>query len=67
MNDALETQKAELARQNESLAAIEQTLRGLDDGVQLAIPQAFFDELEELTQPRVINESPTMPFFGMRG
>ena len=67
MNDPLETLQAELARQNESLSAFEQTLRGLGDDVQLAVPQTFFDELEELTQPRVINTNPTMPFFGIRG
>ena len=66
MNDPLETLQAELARQNESLSAFEQTLRGLGD-VQLHVPQTILEELDELTQPRVINTNPTMPFFGIRG
>ena len=67
MNDPLETLQAELTRQNETLSAFEQTLRALGDDVQLAVPQTLLDELEELTQPRVINTNPTMPFFGIRG
>ena len=67
MNDPLETLQAELARQNESLSAIEQTLRNLGEDVQLAVPRTFLDELEELTQPRVIDTNPTMPLFGIRG
>lgn len=66
MNDPLETLQAELTRQHESLFAAEQTLRGLGD-VQLEVPQTFLDELDELTEPRVINTNPTMPFFGIRG
>jgi hypothetical protein len=68
MNDPLETLQAELARQNETLSAFEQTLRALGDDVELAIPRTFLDELEELTESRVINiNNPMMPFFGIRG
>lgn len=40
--------EAELARQDEALESFESTLTSLGD-VELAIPRAFFDELEDVT------------------
>lgn len=47
-NDTLAELEAELRRQDRELAAIETTLRSLDD-VELAVPTAFLDELERIT------------------
>ncbi len=49
MNDTLEKMQAEIERQDEAFAAFEKTLRDLGD-VELAVPQAFFTELEELCE-----------------
>lgn len=66
MNDEkLKSLEAELERQNALLAEFESTLRALGD-VELAVPHAFLDELDELSAPRVHNPNPT-PFFGVRG
>jgi hypothetical protein len=51
---------------DEALAFIEHMLRDLGD-VELAVPQAFFDELDELTAPRATANNQPMPFFGIRG
>ena len=64
MNDALETMQAELERQDEAFATFEKTLRDLGD-VELAVPHALLEELDELAQPR--NLTPMMPIFGIRG
>lgn len=66
MNDqTLKSLEAELERQNASFAEFENALRDLGD-VELAVPHAFLEELDELTTPRVKN-NPTTPFFGVRG
>jgi predicted nucleic acid-binding Zn-ribbon protein len=64
MNDALKKLRAELERQNDSLEAFEQALGNLGD-VELAVPHAILEELDELTSPR--NPNPMVPFFGIRG
>lgn len=65
MNDTLEKMQAEIERQDEAFAAFEKTLRDLGD-VELAVPHAFLEELEELARPQNPNP-PTMPLFGIRG
>jgi hypothetical protein len=65
MNDEkLKTIAAEIERQNEALKELEATLQSLGD-VELAVPHAFVDELDELTKPRP--PTPAMPTFGIRG
>jgi hypothetical protein len=63
-DDKLNAIAAEIERQNEALEELEATLQSLGD-VELAIPQAFLDELDELTTPRP--PTPAMPIFGIRG
>ncbi len=65
MNDEkLNAIAAEIERQNETMKELEATLQSLGD-VELAVPQTFFDELEEITSPRTT--TPAMPVFGIRG
>jgi hypothetical protein len=63
-DDKLNAITAEIERQNETLKELEATLRSLGD-VELAVPQAFLDELDELTTTRPT--TPAMPIFGIRG
>lgn len=64
MNDTLEEMQAEIARQDEAFAAFEATLRALGD-VELAVPHAVLEELDELARPRA--PTAAMPLFGIRG
>lgn len=64
MNDEILPEfAAELSRQNQAFAEIEATLRSFG-AVELGIPSTFFEELDELTAPRIT--TPTMPTFGIR-
>jgi hypothetical protein len=65
MNDEKLTElAAEMDRQNEALAEIEATMRALGD-VELAVPKAFLDELDELTTPRT--PTPAIFTYALRG
>lgn len=63
MNDTLEQLLAEIQRQDEALAGIQASLRELGD-VELIVPHAFLDELDELARPR---NTPPAPVTGIRG
>jgi len=63
--ESLREIEAELARQDEAWQEVESFLASLDD-VELAVPQTFLDELEELARPRVhFNNNNAVP-FGIR-
>jgi hypothetical protein len=68
IDEALRGIEAELARQDEAWKEVESILTSLGD-VQLAIPQTFLDEIEELARPRVQfdnnNNNNAVP-FGIR-
>ncbi len=63
MNDKLSELAAEMDRQNQMFAEIEVSLRAFGE-VELAVPQAFLDELDELTTP--CSHTPAMPAFAIR-
>ena len=63
-DDELDAIAADIERQNEGLKELETTLRALGD-VELAVPKAFFEDLEDATAPRA--QTPAMPVFGIRG
>lgn len=65
MNDEkLSKIAAEIEQQNEALAELEGTLRTLGD-VDLEVPKAFLEELDELTAPRAAT-NPAMSVYGIR-
>jgi hypothetical protein len=59
----IEEMEAELARQDAELERFETAVCALGD-VELAVPTAVLQELDELTLSRTTN--PTMPVFGIR-
>lgn len=61
MNDTkptLASIEAELARQDEQLEAFEEAINSLGD-VQLAVPDDFFDALEEVGRPQLDSDLQT--------
>lgn len=62
MNDPWDDARAELARQDEELRELTRTLEALGDA-GLVVPRAFFDDLDELTAPRLAAQH---HFMGLR-
>jgi len=63
-NDKLAAIEAELARQNEALEEVTTTLGALD-GSDLRVPQAFFDQMNDVCAP--CDPNPTARLFAIRG
>ena len=64
-DDKLNAIAAEIERQNQTMKELETALLSLGD-VELAVPKAFFEELEELCAAGV-NQTVVLPAFGIRG
>jgi len=65
MNDEKLSELAtQFEQQNEDIAQLEAVLRTFGD-VDISVPRAFLEELDELTAPRAAT-TPAMPVFGIR-
>lgn len=56
--EELKQMEAQLEQQNAELDQAFSVIRNLDDSVELAVPQAVLDELEESCTPRKTNNTP---------
>lgn len=63
-DDALETLRKELARQDEAFEAGMAVLESVDADLELAIPRAFFEDLEAAAAPD--NGASPVPAYALR-